>query len=122
MGRDTWKFRMQEREREKRKRRNPVLSGVGCLMLVIVTIAAYYFGGWFLEQNQSNAWIYLPPEVIQPPFAASLPPFLFARLVIAFLFLVISFGALSLIYAVAFPFQPGETDAPPMKRDRRRPR
>ena len=120
MGRNTWQFDMKEKERQKRKRRNPVWRGVGCLTIVILTIAAFYFGGWFLEQNQANTWIYLPPEVIRPPFAAALPAFLVARLVIAFIFMVLAFGAMSLVYAIAFPMQLGETDAPPMRRERRR--
>ncbi|MEX0787421.1 MAG: hypothetical protein WD040_01345 [Anaerolineales bacterium] len=122
MGRNTWQFDMKEKERQKRKRRNPVWRGVGCLTIVVLTIAAFYFSGWFLAQNQANPMIYLPPEAIRPPFAASLPPFLIVRLVISFIFMVMAFGALSLIYAIAFPMQLGETDAPPMKRERRRPR
>lgn len=122
MGRNTWQFDMKEKERQRRKRHNPVWRGVGCLTIVILTVAAFYFSGWFLAQNQANTWIYLPPEVIRPPFAAALPPFLVARLVVAFIFMVLAFGAMSLIYAIAFPMQLGETDAPPMRRERRRPR
>jgi hypothetical protein len=120
MGRDTWKYRAQERAREERKRKNPIWRGVGCLMVVILTMVGYFFGGWFLAQNGVNGWVYLPPEIVRPSFAGSLPPFMFPRLVITFLFFVLSLGAISLAYAVAFPIQPGETDVPPLPR--RRPR
>ena len=66
MGRDTWKFRAQERDREMRRRPNPILRGVGCLLLSVLTIAGYFFTGWFFQQNALNSWIYLPPEVIRP--------------------------------------------------------
>ncbi len=116
MGRDTWKYRAQEREREKRMRPNPILRGVGCLLLTGLAIFAYLFSGWFFTQNAANGWVYIPPEVIRPPFAAALPPGLLAQLVVTLLAMVLSYGILSLVYAIAFPIKPGETDAPPMRR------
>lgn len=120
MGRDSWKYRAQERERELRKRKNPIWRGVGCLMVVFLTMIGYVVAGWFLAANRTNGWVYLPPEVIRPAFAASLPPFMFARLVLTFLFFLLSLGAISVVYAFAFPIQPGETDVPALPRRPRR--
>jgi hypothetical protein len=42
------------------------------------------------------------------------------RLVITLLALILSFTIVNFMYAVMFPIKPGETDVPPLKRDRRR--
>jgi Zn-dependent protease len=118
MGRDTWRYRQQEREREQRKRKNPVWRGVGCLVITILAIGGYFFSGWFFRQNEINSWVYIPPEVLRPPFAAALPPGVFAQIVVALLFMMLSYGILSLAWAIFFPIQPGETDVPALKRAR----
>jgi hypothetical protein len=38
------------------------------------------------------------------------------KLVVAFLFLLLSYGLMSFVYAVLFPIKPGEDDAPPPRR------
>ncbi len=120
MGRDSWRYAQRERERAKRKRVNPIWRGVGCLLMVVLTLAGYAFADWFLSANAVNGWVYLPPEVFNPQFARFLPPGLFLKLVVAFLFLILSYGIVSTFYAVAFPIQLGETDVPPLRRVRRR--
>ncbi|MCJ7512614.1 MAG: hypothetical protein MUO23_06540 [Anaerolineales bacterium] len=113
MGRDSWRYAQHEREREIRKRQNPMLRGVGCLVVVIFGLLAYFFSGWFLQANSVNAWIYLPLEIILPPEQLPwIPPGFLVRLVIAVMFMVASYGLLSLAYAVLFPIKPGETDFP----------
>jgi hypothetical protein len=117
MGRDSWRFRMQDEERLKRKRMNPVWRGVGCFMIVILTLAGYLFSQWFIVQNAVNNWIYLPPEVIRPSFLPPwVPPGAMASAIVALLFLIFSYGLVSLFYAVAFPLKLGETDSPPLRR------
>jgi hypothetical protein len=117
MGRDSWRFRQMDEAREKRKRMNPVWRGVGCFMMIMLSLAGYLFSTWFLTENALNQWIYLPPEVIHPTFLpAWVPPYAFASFVVALIFLILSYGVVSLVYAVAFPLQPGETDAPPLRR------
>ncbi len=120
MGRDSWRFRQSDEEREKRKRMNPVWRGVGCFTVVLLTLTGYLFAGWFLMANLTNHWIYMPPEVLRPSFAPWLPAGVLVQIVVAFIFMVMSYGALSLFYAIAFPIRPGETDVPPLKRPRRR--
>lgn len=116
MGRDTWRFRAQERERAKKKRGNPLWRGVGCMVIVVFTIAAYFFADWFLGANAVEGWVYIPPEIISPTFAPSLPPGLLMKGAVALLFMMLSYGLVSTIYAIAFPIRPGETDYPPIKR------
>ena len=91
---------------------NPVWRGVGCILIVILGAAAYFFSGWFLEQGL----VYLPPEAIRPPFAPFLPDGAFVQIVISILFMMLCYTILSIIWAVMFPKKPGETDAPPMRK------
>jgi hypothetical protein len=123
--RSTWQHVKADREREQKKRRNPVWRGVGCTLIVIVTIIGYLFSGWFLTQNAANRWIYLPPQVINPPLPSLLSFLSFIRggtliqIVVAFLFMLFAIGIINIVYAIAFPVQPGKYDLPPLKRRRR---
>ncbi len=64
MGRDTWRFAQHEREREAKRRMNPIWRGIGCVLLAALAIAGYLAAGWFLQQNAAQSWVYLPPELI----------------------------------------------------------
>jgi hypothetical protein len=117
MGRDSWRFRMQEEERLKRKRMNPIWRGVGCFLMVMLTLAGYLFSNWFLVQNAVNNWIFLPAEIIRPSFLpAWIPPGAMVSAIVAFLFLIFSYGLVSTFYAIVFPAKLGETDSPPLRR------
>lgn len=133
MGRDSWRARQHDIEREKKRRMHPAWRGVGCFLIAFLAVGGYLFSNWFLTQNYINQWIYLPPQVISPPITsvpASLQsllaplfgPGVLVSLVVAFLFLIFAYGFLSIVYSVAFPIKPGEHDVPPLKRERRSPR
>jgi hypothetical protein len=108
---------MQEEERLKRKRMNPIWRGVGCFLMVMLTLAGYLFSNWFLIQNAVNNWVFLPAEVIRPSFLpAWVPPGAMVSAIVAFLFLIFSYGLVSTFYAIAFPAKLGETDSPPLRR------
>ena len=123
MGRDTWNYARQERERAARKRMNPVWRGVGCLLLVALALAGYFFANWFLVANFENGWIFIPNEALNPTFVpAWLFPYLsqgvLVKLVTAGLVMILGYGVLSVGYAILFPIQLGETDVKPMRRTR----
>lgn len=131
MGRDSWRSRQTDIEREKKKRIHPIWRGVGCLMISVLAIGGYLFSQWFLVNNIAYGWIYLPPEVIAPSPAA-LPlwlrglaaplfrPGVMVSLIVGVLFLVFAILIVNIGYAVAFPVKPGEYDVPPLKRQRRK--
>jgi hypothetical protein len=116
MGRDTWRYVQHEREREAKRRMNPIWRGVGCVLLVLLAGIGYLSAGWFLRENAVQSWLYLPPEMLNIPGLTFLPSGFVLQLVIAFLVMVFGFGMLSVVYAIAFPIKPGETDAPPPRR------
>ncbi len=112
MGRDSWRFHELDRERRQRKRIHPAWRGVGCILIILLGFVGYAFAGWFLRKNL----IYIPPVIRRPPIAPWLPPDLIVKLVVAMLFMILTFTIFSVIYAMAFPIQPGEKDVPPLKR------
>jgi len=116
MGRDTWRFAQHEREREAKRRLNPVWRGVGCVLLAALAVAGYFAAGWFIQQNAVQGWVYLPPVIINIPYLTFLPAGIVVQLFIAFVFMLFGYGVLAVVYAMAFPVQPGETDVPPLKR------
>ncbi|MGB2895611.1 MAG: hypothetical protein WBB65_05535 [Anaerolineales bacterium] len=112
MGRDTYSFRSLDKERYKRKTLDPKWRGVGLILVAIFATAGYYFADWFLRANAENGWIYIPPAALYPKFVPFLGGGLLIKIIVAFLFTLLSYTILSVIYAMAFPIRPGETDAP----------
>lgn len=120
MGRDTYRFQALDKQREARKRMNPIWRGVGCVVIGGFALASYAFAGWFLRENAVNNWIYIPGAAYNPARWPFLGGGLLIRLVVALLFTMFAYGIMSVIYAAAFPIKPGETDAPPPRRVRSR--
>ncbi len=131
MGRDSWRVRQHDIEREKRRQIHPAWRGVGCLLMTFLAVGGFFFSRWFLGANLHNNWIYLPPEVLAPSIASVSPglrpvfgplfqPGVIVSLVVGFLFLIFAYLFVSIGYSVAFPIKPGETDVGPLKRGRRR--
>jgi hypothetical protein len=120
MGRDTWRYRAQERERTKKKRMNPIWRGVGCLTIVFLTLAGYGFADWFLRANATSGWVNIPRVFLVLPIAPWLPYGILVKIVVAILFMLMSYGLVSTVYAILFPIRPEETDAPPIRRGSQR--
>ena len=66
MGRDTYRYQTLDKEREARKRLNPIWRGVGCLTIALFGTLGYFFAQWFLRENAVNTWVYLPPGAYNP--------------------------------------------------------
>jgi len=116
MGRDTWRYAQHEREREARRRINPILRGVGCVLLAALAAAGFLGAGWFLRENAARNLVYLPPELTRVPYLTFLPDGILLQLFIGFVFMLFGYGVLAFAYALAFPFKPSEVDSPPLKR------
>ncbi|MBN2555211.1 MAG: hypothetical protein JXA97_04665 [Anaerolineales bacterium] len=112
MGRDTWRYKQLDEEREQRGKLNPIWRGVGCMLAVVLGMISFFFARWFLAQNL----IYIPPEIRVLSFAPWLPKDFLVLGVISILGMLIGYGIINTIYAIAFPIKPGDTDVPPLKR------
>ena len=115
MGRDTWRHQMEDKERAKRKEIRPIWRGIGCFLVVVLSVGGYFFGDWFLKQNEANDWFNLPDILISIPGLPWLPSGFLLNILIAIVFMIISFGLLNIVYAILFPIQPGKYDSPPLK-------
>lgn len=112
MGRDTYRFRSLDKDREKQHRLDPKWRGVGLILIALFATAGYYFAFWFLSANAENGWIYIPRAALYPKFAPFLGGGRLIMIIVAFLFTLLTYTILSVIYAMAFPIRLGETDAP----------
>ncbi len=110
MGRDSYRFRSLDKDREKRERLDPKWRGVGLILIALFATAGYFFADWFLSANAENGWMYIPRAAFYPKFAPFLGGGLLIKLIVGFLFTLLSYTVLSVIYAMAFPIRPGETD------------
>lgn len=110
--RDSWRHKQLDEERIQRKQLHPMWRGVGCLVIALLGVLAFIFSGWFI----SAGIVYIPPEIRRPDFAPFLPQDLIVKLVVSILFMMLVYTLLSAVYAVAFPIELGETDAPPVRR------
>lgn len=120
MGRDTWRHQMEDKEREKRKEINPIWRGVGCFLMVVLSVAGYYFADWLLYQNEVNGWFQLAQNMIHIDALPWLTTGVLLKFAVAVVFLIISFGLINLVYAILFPVQLGKYDSPPLKPTPRR--
>jgi hypothetical protein len=113
-GRDTWKYQRLDEERAKKKRLHPAWRGIGCFLIVLLGIVAYFLSGKIIV----SGLIYIPPAARQPSFAPWLPENVFVQVVASLIIMMLGYAFMSTLYAVAFPIKPGEYDVPPLKRDR----
>lgn len=119
MGRDSWQFRSADKERLKHKRMNPLWRPIGCVLVLMLAAGGYLFAGWFLVENARSNWLPIPSSLLNPPIGIELPAGMVFKLVVAFIFMIISYGVGSVIFAILFPIQPGEFDHPPLSPPRR---
>jgi len=110
MGRDSYRFRALEQERDQKGRLDPKWRGVGLILIVIFAVGGYFFADWFLRANAENGWMYIPRAAFYPKFAPFLGGGLLIKIIVAFLFTLLTYTILSVIYAMVFPIRPGETD------------
>jgi|SaaInl7_200m_RNA_FD_contig_51_1441843_length_1922_multi_6_in_0_out_0_3 hypothetical protein len=113
---------------ESDKGLHPIWRGIGCVMLVLLPVMGYAASSLLLAANQKNAWIRVPPEAaktIVVPFVGAIP-FLFAKLAVTLLVLVLGYGVLIVFYSAFYravgPPKYGPTDAPPPKRTKKKKR
>jgi hypothetical protein len=90
--------------------------------LVGLLSLGYLIAGWFIEANRSGHWVRIPAELAFPPAE----PYLFIKLALAFIFLLLSTAVITIIYTLVHPTKPGKFDVidpsifprPPKRRKR----
>ena len=79
-------------------------------------MGGWLFAEWFLAANEANNWIPIPDVVMVIPGVTGLPEGILVKIIFAIVFMVVAYGLISLAYSIFFPLEPGEHDAPPVKR------
>jgi hypothetical protein len=94
---------------------HPIWRGVGCALMVLVPIQAYFLGIYFFDENIKNRWIVFPPSF----YLKDLPdPNLLIKGVIMLaialvLYAILTFFVFIIMRAVAPP-RYGPLDVPPV--------
>ena len=111
-----------DRMKDRKQPLKPIWVGVGCILLSLLMGAGYLIAGWLMDANNEAHWIRIPGELAWPPDE----PYLLLKLLLAFVFLLFSMAAITLVYALIHPDKPGRFDVrdpsifPPPPRQRKR--
>jgi hypothetical protein len=108
----------------KKKGMNPIWRGIGLILIVLLTIGAFWLAGYVLDHNLLGPYL---PFAIPRDFTVTiakwlptLPGKLLVQIGAALLIDVLAWGLLVVFYAIINPIRPGPTDAkPPRGRGRR---
>jgi hypothetical protein len=107
---------------------HPVWRGIGCLMIVIIPVMSYAGAALLVDENMRQAWVPVPGEFMHNmriPYIGTIPHMI-ATLIVTFLLILIGFGVLMVVYTLMYRMMGasnlGPLDAPPERRQRKRPR
>jgi hypothetical protein len=119
------KFQNQRSMRERPYEIHPVWRGIGCLLIIISPFIAYSLAHVLINMNLEAGWFLIPRDLAQtinipvPGLNISVP-YLYAKLMLAAVFLVFGIGLLMIVYALIYqlvgPSRYGPLDAKPVRR------
>ena len=113
----------QKRTMPSRPRKiHPIWRGIGCILIIISPIIAYSMAHLLINMNADAGWFYIPRELSQTEKipAMGIPvPYLYAKLMLTFVILVLGNGLLMILYAIIYQFigpsRYGPLDAKPVR-------
>lgn len=120
MGRGNYTFR--DSATVKKKGINPIWRGIGFLILVALTVGAFWLAGYLLEMHWRAPFPWIPfsiPRNFTVQFHPALPVLPGKPLLQAGAALVIDllgYALMVVIYSFLNPIRPGKTDAPQPRR------
>ena len=99
----------------KKKDMNPIWRGIGLIILVLLTVGAFWLAGYVLDKQLLAPYL---PFAVPSNFTVTiakwlptLPGKLLVQIGAALLIDVVSYGVIVVIYAIINPIRPGPTDA-----------
>ncbi len=101
----------------KKKDINPIWRGIGFIIIILMTVGAFWLAGYVLDKNLLGP--YLPfaiPQNFQVTIVKwlpNLPGKLLVQIGAAVLLDVLAYGVMVVFYAILNPVRPGPTDAKP---------
>jgi len=108
----------------KKKDINPIWRGIGLIIIVLLTVGAFWLAGYVLDKQLLAPYL---PFAVPSNFTVTiakwlptLPGKLLVQIGAALLIDVVSYGVIVFLYGILNPIRPGPTDAkPPRGRGRR---
>jgi hypothetical protein len=100
----------------KKKEMNPLWRGIGFILIVLLTVGAFWLAGYVLDKNLLGP--YLPFAIprdftVTIKFLPPLPGKVLIQIGAALLIDVLAYGLMVFVYAIFNPLRPGPTDAKP---------
>ena len=99
----------------KKKDINPIWRGIGFIIIILLTIGAFWLAGYVLDNNLLAPYL---PFAIPRNFTVTivkwlptLPGKLLVQIGAALLLDVLAYGVMVLFYSILNPLRPGPTDA-----------
>ena len=120
MGRSNYSFR--DTSLGKNRGVHPIWRGIGFLMLVGLTIGAFWLAGYLLEMHWRTPFPWIPftiPRNFTVQFHRLLPVWPgkpFVQVGAAVIIDLIGYAIMVVVYSLINPIRPGETDAPQPRR------
>lgn len=111
------------KETPKQQGLAPIWQGVGFIVLVVLTVGGYWGAGELIRLNAQKPFL---PFAVPYGYSVHLfgPLYMPAQTVVqlGFMFVLdlLAYALMTIVYGIANPIKPGEKDAPPEYRGRRR--
>jgi hypothetical protein len=123
MGRANYTFR--DTALGKKNRVNPIWRGIGFIILIGLTVGAFWLAGVLLEMHWAQPFPWIPFTIPRDfvvrlhPALPTLPGKPLLQIGAAILIDLLGYAVMVLVYSIINPIRPGKTDAPqPRKRGR----
>lgn len=123
------KYHLQRSLRDRPYEIHPIWRGIGCLLIIISPIIAYSLAHILVNMNLDNGWYVIPRELAQTILIPGINfaiPYLYAKLMLTVIFLILGAGLLMIIYAMIYqlfgPGRFGPLDAKPVRQNPKRKR
>jgi hypothetical protein len=101
----------------KKKGMSPIWRGVGFIIIVLLTVGAFWLAGYVLDNNLLAPYL---PFAIPRDFTVTITKWLpklpgkpLVQIGAALVLDLLAYGLLVFVYSLFNPFRPGPTDAPP---------
>ena len=108
----------------KKRGVHPIWSGIGLILIVLLTVGAYWLAGYLLERNWQTPFLPFPVPrdftVTLAKWLPTLPGKPLVQIAAALLIDVLAYAAMVVLYAFINPLRRGPTDAKPPRGHGRR--
>ncbi len=103
---------------------HPIWRGIGCIFILLLPILSYAAAFLIVRENIKHRWIQIPNELVGFFIIPRIGRIYYIDLAVAIIFMVMGFGLLITLYAMAYravaPPYYGPLDAPPIRYRKRR--